>query len=172
MVTEFAAAAFLVVFALLVIVAALKDVTSFTIPNWISLTLVAAFFLGALAAGLPLPVIGKCAAVGGCVLLISMAMFALNWIGGGDAKLFAACALWMGWPAVLPFLLATALAGGALALLLLQMRSAMFKALVDMGPPWLGRLAAKGGDAPYGLAIAIGALITVPHSPLFAAAGG
>ena len=46
-------------------------------------------------------------------------MFALGWIGGGDAKLFAACMLWLGWPASAPFVIWTALAGGGLAVALL-----------------------------------------------------
>ena len=48
----------LLIFPVLVIAAALRDVTSYTIPNWISLALVAAFPVTALALGLPLNVIG------------------------------------------------------------------------------------------------------------------
>lgn len=168
---DLVASAFLVIFALLVIVAALKDVTSFTIPNWISLALVAAFYPAALAAGAPLAVIGTCTLVGVAALVAGMAMFALNWIGGGDAKLLAATALWLGWPAILPFLLATALVGGGLALILLRMRSASVRPLMERGPPWVARLATSP-DAPYGLAIAIGALLTLPKSPLLTALGG
>jgi len=172
MVQHLLVSALLAVFALLVIVAALKDVTTFTIPNWISVSLVLAFYPAALAAGVPLGVIGVCTAVGACALVAGMAMFAVGWIGGGDAKLLAATALWIGWPAVLPFLLVTALAGGALALILLQMRSALLRPLLETGPAWIARLAKDGGDAPYGVAIAIGALIILPRSPLLAAVAG
>ena len=48
-------------------------------------------------------------------LVAGMAMFALGWIGGGDAKLFAACGLWLGGAAIFPFLAWTAIAGGGLA---------------------------------------------------------
>jgi prepilin peptidase CpaA len=164
------ARALLFAFPLLVVIAALKDITTFTIPNWISIALVAAFYPAALAAGLPLGVIGMCTLVGVGALVVGMAMFAVNWVGGGDAKLLAAVALWLGWPALLPFLLATALAGGALAIILLQMRSAMLKSYMERGPAWVSRLATSP-DAPYGLAIAIGGLITLPKSPLFAAVG-
>ena len=88
----------LLIFPVLVITAALRDVTSYTIPNWISLALVAAFPVTALALGLPLNVIGLNLGVGATALAAGMGMFALGWIGGGDAKLLAAAALWIGWP--------------------------------------------------------------------------
>jgi prepilin peptidase CpaA len=157
--------ALIAVFPLLVIVAALKDATTFTIPNWISLGLTAVFYPAALAVGAPLGLIGIMTLVGAVALLIGMSMFALNWVGGGDAKLFAATALWMGWPGVLPFLMATALAGGALALILLQMRSNLMRPYLQRGPAWVGRLVTSP-DAPYGIAIAIGALVVLPQSPL------
>ena len=121
------------VFPLLVIVAALKDVTSFIIPNWISIGLVLAF--------------------------------------SPAAKLLAGCALWMGWPTVLPFLLATALAGGALALILMQMRSNLLKPYLQRGPAWMERLV-TAPDSPYGLAIAVGALVMLPQSLLLRTIGG
>ena len=159
------------VFPLLVIVAALKDVTSFIIPNWISIGLVLAFYPAALAAGASLGVIGAATAVGACALLAGMAMFYAGWMGGGDAKLLAGCALWMGWPTVLPFLLATALAGGALALILMQMRSNLLKPYLQRGPAWMERLV-TAPDSPYGLAIAVGALVMLPQSPLLRTIGG
>lgn len=167
----FLAPILIAVFPLLVIVAALKDVTSFIIPNWISIGLVVAFYPAALAAGASPAVIGAATAVGACALLAGMAMFYAGWMGGGDAKLLAGCALWMGWPTVLPFLLATALAGGALALILMQMRSNLLKPYLQRGPAWMERLV-TAPDAPYGVAISIGALIIFPQSPLLRAIGG
>ena len=96
----------------LLVVAALRDLISFTIPNWISLSLVAAFPVVALVAGLPLTDIGVHALVGAAALVVGVGLFALGWVGGGDAKLLGAAALWLGWPGVGPFLVATALAGG------------------------------------------------------------
>jgi prepilin peptidase CpaA len=167
--TAYIAAALGLAFPVLVVVAALRDATSYTIPNWISLALLAAFPAAALAQGLPLPLLGLHAAVGLTALLAGMTLFALNWVGGGDAKLFAAAALWLGWPAVAPFLLATCLAGGILALLLLSLRSVWVRPLVIGGPAWLVRLAEPGESVPYGLAICAGALAAFPASPL---AGG
>lgn len=156
-------AAALCAFPTLVIVAALKDLTSYTIPNWISLALIAAFPLAALAAGLPMGAFGIALAVGAAALVAGIAMFALGWIGGGDAKMFAACGLWMGVPAVFSFTLITALAGGGLALALLWSRR-LGQPIAVRGPVWFGRLMTPGGDVPYGLAICVGALAAFPDS--------
>lgn len=156
--------ALVLLFPALVIVAGLKDLTSYTIPNWISLALIAAFVPAALALGLPLQTIGLCAAVGVAALLAGMVMFALGWIGGGDAKLFAAAALWLGWPALIPFVLITAVMGGALAVVLMAVRTGPVQAFVPSQPQWLFRLATKGESVPYGVAIAVGALAAFSSS--------
>jgi prepilin peptidase CpaA len=165
-------AVLVLVFPALVIVGALRDVVSYTIPNWISLALIAGFPLAALALGLPLGVIGLHAGLGAAALAAGIAMFALGWVGGGDAKLFAAAGLWLGWPAAVTFLLVTGLAGGALALGLLTLRSAWLRPVVLMGPAWFTRLAEPGENVPYGLAIAVGALVAFPASPLMMGLNG
>ncbi|PHY18348.1 prepilin peptidase [Caulobacter sp. BP25] len=156
----------LLVFPALAIVGALKDLTSYTIPNWVSLALVAAFVPAALVSGAPLGGVGLCLAAGFGALVLGMGMFAAGWIGGGDGKLLAACALWMGWPAVLPFLLYTALAGGALTFAILALRSGWVAPIVAGGPAWVRRLGQQGGALPYGVAIAAGALIAFPEALL------
>jgi prepilin peptidase CpaA len=155
-------------FPVLVIVAALRDLTSYTIPNWISLALIGAFPLAAIALGLPLSAMGMGLAVGAAALVLGMGMFALGWIGGGDAKLFAAAGLWLGLGPSLTYLAITALAGGALAVGLLALRSAMLKPFVPQGPAWFARLTEPGENVPYGVAIAVGALTAFPASALVA----
>lgn len=157
-------AVLLIAFPALVLIAALKDVVSYTIPNWISLALIGVFAVAAPVCGLALGAIGLHVAVGVAALLAGMGMFALGWIGGGDAKLFAAAGLWLGWPAVLPYLAVTAVAGGALAVLLLSLRAPPLRPLVALAPAWLGRLASPGENVPYGVAIAVGALVAFPQS--------
>ena len=154
------------------IAAALSDATTFTIPNRLTIAIAAAFFPVALILGLPVQTIGACAAVGVLALVVGVGLFAMNWCGGGDAKLLAACALWLGLPAMLPFLFYMSLFGGALALGLILARKMMLGALVAGGPSWLGRLLAPEEALPYGVAIALGALIAFPSSPIFAALGG
>ncbi|WP_309645218.1 prepilin peptidase [Phenylobacterium sp.] len=165
-------AALLIVFPALVIVAALKDATTYTIPNWISGGLILAFVPAALALGLPLDAIGLQFAIGAGALVAGMVMFALGWIGGGDAKLFAAAALWIGWPAATTFLLVTGIGGGVLAVALLNLRSPRLRALTIAGPPWFSRLATPGENVPYGVAIAVGALVAFPETALLKAFPG
>lgn len=154
------------VFPVLAIVAGLKDLTSYTIPNAVSVGLAAAFALLAATVGMPIGVLGSHALVGGAALLAGMGLFALGWIGGGDAKLLAACCLWFGWPGSQAFLLDTTLAGGAFALLLLLARGQPVRAFWPMPTGWVARLITPGEPAPYGVAIAIGALAAFPSADL------
>lgn len=165
-------AALLAVFPLLVIVAALTDVTSFTIPNRVSALLFLAFFPAALAMGRPLGEIGADLAIFAVALLAGMGMFAAGWIGGGDAKLLAAASPWLGLAAMPAFLLVTALAGGALAVLLMNVRSSWVQPYLGGAPGWLARLATPGADVPYGVAIATGALVAFPQTALLHAFHG
>lgn len=157
-----------ILFAALMLTAGARDALSFRIPNWISLAIVALFPVAALAGGLSWAGVGLHLGVGALALAAGLAMFALRWVGGGDAKLFAAAALWLGWPAVVTFLAAAAFAGGALAVVLIGMRSTVLRPLMLMGPRWVARLAEPGEGVPYGVAIAIGALFALQGSPLAA----
>jgi prepilin peptidase CpaA len=156
----------LILFPALVIWAGIRDATSYTIPNWISATLALAFVPIALLLGLSLGQIGLAVLVAFAVLFVGIVLFALRWIGGGDAKLLAACALWLGPTALMMFLLTTALLGGGLALGLLALRNRLLVPLVQRAPAWVGRLLTPGADVPYGVAIAAAALIRFEHSPL------
>jgi prepilin peptidase CpaA len=158
----------LAIFPALVIVGAIKDLTSFTIPNWISAALVLAYFPAAFLVGADLGQIGLGAAIGFLMLVIGIGMFAARWIGGGDAKLMAAASLWLGWPAIIDFVLITALAGGALAVVLTTARKTPLQAAVLRGPDWMHKLVEKDGPAPYGVAICFGALAAFPASVLAA----
>ena len=151
---------------LLAIVAAAKDLTSYIIPNWIPLALTGSFCLLAVTAGLEPQSLVAHAATGAVALLAGMGLFALGWIGGGDAKLLAACCLWFGWPDSQIFLLDTALSGGAFAFLLLVARGQLVRPFLPVRSGWVGQLITAGEPAPYGVAIALGALIAFPASQL------
>ncbi len=102
-----------------------------------------------------------------CVLMVGYVLFAMRWMGGGDAKLMAVLCLWMGNQA-LPFLMVTAIAGGILAMTLpllrmaervlghglMQINTRLPRAVLPV-PETLGNRPA--GGMPYGLAIACGA---------------
>ncbi|MGX1746261.1 MULTISPECIES: A24 family peptidase [unclassified Brevundimonas] len=158
----------LVILPALAIIAALYDLTTMKIPNWISGLLILGFFPAALIFGLSLDIVVISSGVAIAALLMGAGMFALNWIGGGDAKLMAASILWMGLSGSLPFLLYTALAGGGFCILLMTARRHL-QVFAVTGPGWITRLMQPKGDIPYGVAIAIGALLAYPSSPLMTA---
>ena len=153
------------VMPVLVIVAGLHDLTTMKIPNWLSGLLILGFFPAALDLGLPLSTTAVCVGVALGALVVGAGMFALNWIGGGDAKLMAAVSLWLGLSGLLPFVLFTAVAGGGLCLILLMARR-QFQVYALGAPGWVSRLMAPKGDIPYGVAIAAGALLAYSSSPL------
>jgi prepilin peptidase CpaA len=87
----------------------------------------------------------------------------MGWVGGGDAKVAAAAALWFGFGHLLNYLLYASLFGGALTLLLLQFRQWPLP-YPFAGQTWLLRLHAKESGIPYGIALAIGALMIYPET--------
>ncbi len=155
----------------LAIVAGLKDLTSMTIPNWISGLLVLAFFPAAWAAGLEPMAVAAHMGVAFAALLVGMGFFALNWIGGGDAKLMAASCLWLGVSGSGMFLLWTGLFGGVFCLMLIFGRF-YFRPYLSGAPGWFAHLMEPKGDIPYGVAIAAGALMAFPSSALVQAFAG
>lgn len=149
----------------LVIVAALKDLTSMTIPNWISGLLILGFAPAAWASGLDLAAVGGHLAAGVLALAVGIGLFAGRIIGGGDAKLMAAAALWLGWGSAGMAALWIGLFGGAFCLLLILARRGFQPYVVGMGG-WAGRLLEPKGDIPYGVAICAGVLMVFPASPV------
>ena len=146
-------------FAGCMIAAAVWDVTTFTIPNRLSAALVLLFPAVAMLSGMGLDAFAAHAGTGLVALLAGKAMFAFRLVGGGDAKLAAAALLWLGPAAAPAFLLWTAIAGGLLALALIQFRR---MPLAFQGMAWAERLHAPGAGVPYGLAIAAGAIAAHP----------
>jgi prepilin peptidase CpaA len=154
------------VFPPLLVLAAANDVARLKIPNWVSALLALSFFPMAVLAQFSASAIGLHAAVGAGALVLGFSLFARNWIGAGDAKLFAAIAMWMGWPGAGEFTFVTVLIGGALALSLLLLR----KAVAYAPPwPWLEGVERRTKHVPYAVALSGGALIAYPSSSLFLA---
>ena len=150
--------------------AAAMDLLTMTIPNRLSAALAVGYFVVALLAGVPLSEIALHAACGAAMLVFTFALFTLGWIGGGDAKLAAATALWLGFDHLLPYLIYASLFGGALTLLLIQFRLAPLPAALARHA-WVQRLHEKEGGIPYGIALAAAALVVYPQTPWMAAAG-
>jgi prepilin peptidase CpaA len=156
----------LLVFPFLVILAGASDLLTMTIPNRISLLLAGGFAACAFLLGLPLPVLVGHLASGALVLIVGFGMFAAGWIGGGDAKLAAAAALWLGFGSLLDFVLAASLAGGVLTLLILTFRRIPLPAFA-LGWAWTTRLHDRRKGIPYGIALAAAALFIYPSSPVW-----
>jgi prepilin peptidase CpaA len=153
----------LLVFPLLMIFAALADLFTMTIPNRVSLVLIAAYLLLALYLRLPLATVGLHASCGLAMLALTFTMFQMGWIGGGDAKLAAATALWVGWPALFEYGLAASLIGGALTIAILALRHyELPEKLLSVG--FIAKLAEKNGGVPYGIALALAGLVIYPHT--------
>jgi prepilin peptidase CpaA len=151
----------LLLFPALMAFAASSDLLTMTISNRLSLALTAGFFLLTLVIGMSWPAIGMHLAAGALVLVFSFGFFSQGWIGGGDAKLVAATALWFGFDNLLDYLIYASLFGGALTLLLLQFRKFPLPAALA-GQPWILRLHESGGGIPYGIALAAAALVVYP----------
>ncbi len=147
------------------IMAALSDLTTMTIPNKISAVLVLGFFPTAFLVGLSPMAVLVSTGVGLGMLALGAGMFSLRWIGGGDAKVMAAAGLWLGLSGMPIFLIWTAITGGLFGLSLILMRQ-WAQPYAGAAPRWVGRLLQPKGDIPYGVAICAGALAAFPESPL------
>ncbi|WP_213773398.1 prepilin peptidase [Bradyrhizobium sp. dw_78] len=153
----------LLLFPALMAFAAASDLFTMTISNRVSLILVAGFLVLAPLSGMGASDIASHIGAGASVLVVAFACFALGWIGGGDAKVAAAAALWFGFGHLLEYLLYASLFGGALTLLLLQFRQWPLPYALA-GQAWLLRLHAKDSGIPYGIALATGALMVYPET--------
>ena len=144
--------------------AAAFDLTSYTIPNSLSLALVAAFMAFALAVSLAPSALSWHLLAGLVALAAGFLLFALGYIGGGDAKLFAAISLWLGWHDLLAYAVAASLLGGALSVTLLALRQVPLPASIRQA--WILKLHEKTSGVPYGVALAAGALAILPHAEI------
>lgn len=155
----------LLVFPAVMIFAALSDLFTLTIPNRLSIILVAVFFPLAFLVGLPLEAVGMHVLAGFGVLVVGFILFATGTFGGGDAKLMAAASLWLGIAPLQHFFIYVALIGGALAVGILLYRRLPEAAIV--GPDWALRLHEKKTGIPYGIAISGAALMSFPTTELY-----
>ncbi len=153
----------LIVFPSLMMFAALSDLFTMTISNRVSIALVLVFLPFAFFAGLPPAEIGLHLACGFGVLVLTFGMFAMGWVGGGDAKLAAATALWVGWGHIADYGLDSAAIGGGLTLAILYARKVPLPTWAT-GVPWVARLHDRQTGIPYGIALAIAGLLIYPET--------
>ena len=151
--------AILTIFPLAMLVSASMDILTMTIPNKITLALVAGFFLLAPFVGLGWMDLAIHIGMAFGLLLIGMFMFAMGWIGGGDAKLFAATGLWLGYSTqMFEYALYASLMGGVLTLADIEVAIPAGCSSAFMNFKWMLRLHDPDEGVPYGVALAASAL--------------
>ncbi len=160
----------LTLFPAMMAFAASSDLLTMTIAYRVSLALISGFALLAALTGVSgadvLSHVGAAAAV----LAVAFGCFACGWIGGGDAKLAAATALWLGFSHLFDYLVYASLLGGALTVLIVQFRTLPMPRLLA-GREWAERLHRQGGGVPYGVALAAAALLIYPQTEWMTAFG-
>lgn len=162
--------AVLLVFPAAMAFAGAMDLFTMTIPNRISIVLVVAFGVAAAMTGIGWAGLANHVGAGLLMLCVGIGMFALGWLGGGDAKLLAATALWIGFDYLVPYLLVAGIAGGVLAIAILMYRS-MMPPLWLARQEWALRLHGARTGIPYGIALAAAGLHVFPSTGWFAPIG-
>ena len=156
---------------ILLVAAAITDLTSFTIPNVLPAAMLALFvvFVAVMAAGghpLAWHDLALHLAAGFAALIFGMVLFALGGVGGGDAKLFAMICLWLGWNSLLQYTALAMALGGVLTLALLIFRRVPLPPVLA-ARPWVVRLSDGKSGVPYGIALAVAAIGILPDTELF-----
>lgn len=146
------------------------DLLTMTIPNRVSIVLVAAFAVAAAMLGIGWWALASHIVAGLLMLIVGIGMFARGWLGGGDAKLLAATALWLGFEQLLPYLLLTATVGGVLSIAILFYRRMMLPLFLAR-QRWAFNLHAPKSGIPYGIALAAAGLQVFPSTIWFLSTG-
>lgn len=142
----------------LAVAGAISDVRAYRIPNSINLIIAGLF---------PVYVFFNDASVdwsfalliAGGAFAVSALLFVFGLIGGGDAKMLTALALWAGPAHLADFVLTTTLVGGVLAILMMtSARHALALAAENLGQHRLSAVF-QGDVLPYGVAIAAGGAV-------------
>lgn len=153
----------LVAFVGFAVYGALCDLTSFTIPDIVSLAIAAAFVIAALVLGLsPMAILAHLGVALG-VFALGAALFAFGAFGGGDVKMLAAVALWFGPAGTVPMILLVALFGGVVTML--QLGGRLLPSEMRTASPVVERLVSGSHGVPYGIAIAAGSVTLIFAAP-------
>jgi prepilin peptidase CpaA len=153
----------LLLFPALMAFAASSDLITMTISNRISLALIAGFFVLAIMTGMQPTKIGMHVGASATVLVVAFVFFARGWIGGGDAKLAAATAMWLGFDQLFNYLIFASLLGGVLTIAILRFRTMPLPAALA-NQEWAKRLHRVDTGIPYGIALALAALMIYPDT--------
>ncbi len=141
--------------------AAISDILWSRIPNWLSLFLAGWFVAYAIFVGVAFDVIGLRLGLGAGALAVGFVLFSFGLLGGGDVKIIAASAIWVGLNDLMLFLTVVAISGGILAAGVFFIRKSLIPSpqwLLDQN--WYLRLVTEGNGIPYGVAICVGGIVT------------
>ena len=149
-----------VVLTTLLLVATAYDLTKFRIPNMIPLVLVGLFILK-ISSGIETGALAMHVIIAMLALVLGFLAFAAGLLGGGDAKLIAALALWFGPDSFAEFITITGVTGGLVALLLMLLRRLIKAEALSVdgmrpSPPY--HILDKSAPLPYALPITVAAL--------------
>lgn len=153
-----------VVSSLLAVLAASSDFKRLTIPNSYSMIIGLSFCVAAICEWfypqlMPLSSLLSHVLAGAIIFLVTILLFSMKKIGAGDSKLASALAVWCGLSGVPAFLFYMALTGGLLASFSLIVK--YFKLFPSASADgWIGQVRDGNGKVPYGIALAVGAMIT------------
>ncbi|MCB1415566.1 MAG: prepilin peptidase [Nitratireductor sp.] len=150
-------------FPFLMIYSAFSDLVSMTIPNKVSLALIAGFVAFAYWTGMSLETFAWHWALFAIVLVAAIALFASGHIGGGDAKLAAATVLWLGWEHTLSYLFVASLIGAALTIVMMRLRGNIMPHRIEH-VEWIARLYRADSGIPYGIALGAAAIVIYPET--------
>ena len=156
----------LVVFPALMAFAAMSDLVTMTISNRVSLLLVGTFAILAVCLGLSPATLAWHVGLAATVLAVVFGMFSLGWIGGGDAKLAAATALWIGPSLLMEYFFYASIFGGVLTLAIIFARGTPLPAFA-LGWGWANRLHDSKSGIPYGIALAAAGLVVYPTTEIW-----
>jgi prepilin peptidase CpaA len=153
----------LLVFPALMAFAASSDLFTMTISNRVTVALVIGFIAMAFMSGMGLSDVLAHVEACATVFAVTFLFFARGWIGGGDAKLAAATALWLGFDHLMVYVLYASIFGGVLTLAMIRFRlMPLPQMLADQ--EWVMRLHRLDGGVPYGIALAAAALMIYPST--------
>lgn len=152
--------------------AAKSDYKGFKIPNIVSVVIIATFAVtfGVLTMlgqrGVFFKPIGMHLGAAFLVLMITVSMYAFKKLGAGDSKFATSVALWVGLTGLAPFLFYMSLAGGVIAgASLYVQKKKPFQSPAEGS--WIDNVQKGGGNVPYGIAIAVGALVSFVYLGFF-----
>ncbi len=154
-----------ILFSTMLVLAASSDVARRKIPNWITVAIAVTGLASQWTSG------GVRAAAGGVLAGIVIGallvpLWLMKGLGGGDLKLGAATALWVGLSRIPHYLFASFLAGGILAVVCYSLSTMEARGSIRANlyalhaPAWRKAAGAPGRTVlvPYGVAFAVGAL--------------